>query len=137
MIVTDASFLVMALSDDGANGRQTRERLRGEELAAPHLVDVEVISVLRRSVRTGTVTGQRAGQALQDLADLEIERVPHTTLLPRVWELRGNYTSYDGCYIAVAELFHAPLLTYDARMASAPGARCAFEVFPTALQPYS
>jgi predicted nucleic acid-binding protein len=46
-----------------------------------------------------------------------------------VWELRGNYTSYDACYVAVAELFHAPLLTYDARMAEAPGARCAFEVF--------
>jgi predicted nucleic acid-binding protein len=66
---------------------------------------------------------------LQDLTDLAIERVAHTILLPRVWELRGNYTSYDACYVAVAELFHAPLLTYDARMAGAPGARCEFEVF--------
>lgn len=121
----------MALGDDGADGTRARERLRGEELAAPHLVDVEVTSVLRRSVRTGTMSEQRASQALQDLADLAIERVPHTTLLPRVWELRDNYTPYDACYVAVAELFHVPLLTYDARMAGAPGARCAFEVFPT------
>jgi predicted nucleic acid-binding protein len=130
LIIADASFLVMALGDDGADGARARERLRGEELAAPHLVDVEVTSVLRRSVLNGTITVQRATQALQDLADLAIERVIHTTLLPRIWELRSNYTAYDACYVAVAELFHAPLLTYDARMASAPGARCTFEVFP-------
>ena len=130
MIIADASFLVMALGDDGPDGTQARGRLRGEELAAPHLIDLEISSVLRRSVLTGTVTGQRARQALQDLTDLEIERVAHTTLLPRVWELRGNYTPYDASYVAVAELFHAPLLTYDARMANAPGARCLFEVFP-------
>ena len=122
----------MALGDDGPDGTQARERLRGEELAAPHLVDIEVTSVLRRSILGGTMTEQRASQALQDLADLEIERVTHTVLLPRVWELRANYTAYDACYVAVAELFHAPVLTYDARMASAPGARCSFEVFPAA-----
>ena len=131
MIIADASFLVMALGDDGPDGTQARQRLRGEELAAPHLVDVEVVSVLRRSVLTGTMTGQRAGQALEDLADLTIERVAHGTLLARVWALRANYTAYDACYVAVAELFHAPLLTYDAKMATAPGARCAFEVFPS------
>jgi predicted nucleic acid-binding protein len=131
MIVVDASFLVMALGDDGPDGAQARRRLRGEELAAPHLVDLEVTSVLRRSVRAGNVTEQRASQALQDLADLAVERVAHTTLLARVWELRGNYSPYDACYVALAELFDAPLLTYDAKMASAPGAECAFEVFPT------
>lgn len=130
MIIADASFLVMALGDDGPDGTQARERLHGEELAAPHLVDVEVASVLRRSVFPGTVTEQRASQVLQDLADLTMERVAHATLLGRVWELRGNFTAYDACYVAVAELFHAPLLTYDAKMANASGARCTFEVFP-------
>jgi predicted nucleic acid-binding protein len=130
VIIADASFLVMAIGDDGPDGAQARERLRGEELAAPHLVDVEVTSVWRRSLLTGSMTEQRASQALQDLGDLTIERVAHTTLLPRVWELRGNYTAYDACYVAVAELFHAPVLTYDAKMAGAPGARCTFEVFP-------
>lgn len=64
--------------------------------------------------------------------DLHIERVAHSTLLRRVWELRDNYTPYDACYIALAELFRAPLLTYDATMASGSGARCTFEVFPGA-----
>ena len=132
MIVTDASFLVMALADDGDDGAEARARLRGEELAAPHLVDLEVTSVLRRSAAAGNVTAQRAYQAVRDLADLSVERVTHTSLLPRVWELRGNYTAYDACYVALAELFHAPLLTYDAKMAGGSGARCVFEVFAKA-----
>lgn len=130
MIVTDASFLVTALADDGDDGAEARARLRGEELVAPNLADLEVTSVLRRSVAIGNVTAQRAYQALQDLADLDIERVTHTSLLPRVWDLRGNYTAYDACYVALAELFQVPLLTYDAKMAGGTGARCAFEVFP-------
>ena len=130
MIVTDASFLVVALADDGDDGAEARARLRGEELAAPHLADLEVTSVLRRSVAAGSVTVQRAHQALQDLSDLDVERVAHTSLLPRVWELRGNYTAYDASYVALAELFQAPLLTCDAKMAGGSGARCAFEVFP-------
>jgi predicted nucleic acid-binding protein len=132
VIVTDASFLVMALADDGDDGAEARIRLRGEELVAPHLADLEVTSVLRRSVATGNVTVQRAQQALHDLSDLDVERVTHTSLLPRVWDLRGNYTAYDACYVALAELFHVPLLTYDAKMAGGSGARCVFEVFPKA-----
>ena len=130
--MTDASFLVMALADDGDDGAEARSRLRGEELAAPHLADLEVISVLRRAVAVGNVTVQRAQQALQDLSDLDVERVAHTSLLPRVWDLRANYTAYDACYVALAEVFQAPLLTCDAKMASGSGARCMVEVFPKA-----
>lgn len=122
----------MMLADDDSDGTQARGRARGEELAAPHLIDLEVASVLRRSVQTGGIPVQRARQALQDLQDLAVERAAHMTLLPRVWELRDNYTTYDACYIALAELFRAPLLTFDAKMAGGPGARCAFEVFPQA-----
>lgn len=119
----------LAAAADGAAGRQARERLWNEEPAAPYLVDVKVASVLRRSGRTENVTAQRAGQALQDLADLEVERVSPTTLLPRIWNLRANYTPYHACYVAVAELSQVPLLTYDARMAAAPGAQRTLEVF--------
>jgi predicted nucleic acid-binding protein len=129
MIVTDASFLVTALADDAVDGARARDRLRGEELVAPHLVDLEITSVLRRRASFGDVTARRAEQALQDLLNLPIEYVAHNTLLPRVWELRNNYTAYDACYVAAAELFHVPLATRDAKMAAAPEARCQFEVF--------
>ena len=120
----------MMLADDGSAGRQARNRVRGEDLAAPHLIDLEVASVLRRSVLRGDLAVQRGRQALQDLADLQLERVAHLPLLPRVWELRDSFTVYDACYVTLAELFRAPLITFDVRMASGAGARCTFEVFP-------
>lgn len=47
MIVVDAAVLAVALIEDGPDGDQIRDRLRGESLAAPSLVDLEVVSVWR------------------------------------------------------------------------------------------
>ncbi|HEX6467802.1 MAG TPA: type II toxin-antitoxin system VapC family toxin [Streptosporangiaceae bacterium] len=129
MIVVDASFLVVALANDGAEGHQARQRLRGEELAAPHIIDLEVASVIRKGLHAGRITAKRARQAFEDLGSFDLERVAHTSLLPRIWELRDNCTAYDAAYIALAELFRVPLVTCDGKMAGASGARCTFEVF--------
>jgi predicted nucleic acid-binding protein len=40
-------------------------------------------------------------------------------LLPRIWDLRANFTAYDGAYLALAEALDAPLLTCDQRLATA------------------
>lgn len=48
VIVVDASVLVTALGDDGPDGDRGRDRLRGERLTAPELIDIEVVSVPRR-----------------------------------------------------------------------------------------
>lgn len=128
MIVVDASVVVTALADDGADGDQARRRLRGERLAAPHLVDLEVASAWRRMNAAGDLDQHRAAVAVSDLRALRIERVPHAALLPRCWELRTNLTVYDAAYVAVAELTEATLLTADSHLASAPGPRCAIEV---------
>jgi predicted nucleic acid-binding protein len=90
-------------------------------LHAPHLLDLEVAQVLRRFVRDKTITAQRGAEALEDLGDLPLNRYPHDFLLPRVWDLRATLTAYDAVYIALAELLDAPLLTCDARIASASG----------------
>lgn len=128
MIVVDASVLVVALADDGAQGSQARRRLRGQRLVAPELVDLEVASVLRRLVATGSLAEQRAVAALDDLMDLPLMRVGHRRLLHRCWKLRANLTVYDAAYVAAAEVLSVPLLTADGRMAEAPGIRCAVEV---------
>jgi predicted nucleic acid-binding protein len=73
-------------------------RLRGEELAAPELLD------------------------------LPIQRAPHLPLLSRCWELRENLTICDAAYVALAELLQADLLTADSRLAAALGPRCGIEV---------
>ncbi len=128
MIVVDSSILAVALGDDGADGDSCRQRLRGETLAAPELIDLEVASVYRRLVAAGSMPTRRAELALEDLVDLPLERAPHAPLLRRAWELRDNLTIYDGVYAALAEALSVPLVTGDARLARAPGLRCPIEV---------
>ena len=132
MIVVDASVLAVALADDGEDGDGARRRLRGERLAAPELIDLEVVSVLRRQFRRGALDGRRAAQALSDLADMPLERARHRALLDRCWELRGNLTVYDAVYVALAEALGTTLLTGDLRLAAAPGPRCQIETFQSA-----
>ena len=128
MIVVDASVLAPALADDGVDGDLVRQRLRGERLVAPELVDLEVVSTLRRAVRAGRLDKRRSGQALDDLTALPLRRVPHLPLLARVWELRDNLTAYDASYVALAEMLDCPLLTADGGIGKASGVRCVVEV---------
>lgn len=128
MIVVDASILATGLADDGPDGDRVRARLRGEQLVAPHLVDLEVSSAWRRLVAVGALDERRAALAMHDLESLRLERAAHRPLLARCWELRGNLTVYDASYVALAELMRVGLLTGDARLANAPGIRCDVEV---------
>jgi predicted nucleic acid-binding protein len=128
VIVVDASVLAVALADDDQDGDAARARLRGQSLAAPELVDLEVASVLRRQARAGAIDDRRARLALGDLIDLPLRRAPHRPLLARCWELRGSVTIYDAAYVALAEALDVPLLTGDTRLARAHGPRCAVEV---------
>jgi predicted nucleic acid-binding protein len=126
VIVIDASVLVDSLVGEA----RAAELQAAETLAAPHLVDVEVGSAVRRLAAAGTVTAAMAAAALDDLAQLEVERHAHFDLLPRCWELRDNLTFYDAVYVALAEALDVPLVTFDARLASAPGIRATIEVLP-------
>lgn len=128
MIVVDASVLVTALADDGSDGDLARTRLLGEALAAPQLIDLEVVSVLRRLTLVGQLPERRGLLALSDLLDLPIRRAPHPPLLKRCWELRANVTAYDAAYVALAELLDVALVTADARLARATGPQCTIEV---------
>jgi len=128
VIVVDASTIVTGLADDGPDGDRVRARLSNERLAAPHVIDLEVVSAWRRLVAAGALDERRAQLALDDLDALRLVRAPHTPLLARCWELRRNLTIYDAAYIALAELMAITLLTGDARLAAAPGVRCDVEV---------
>lgn len=131
MIVVDASVAVHALANDGEAGTAARDRLRGETQLAPHVLDVEVLHTLRRFVRTRIVSVDRAWRAIDDLRRLAVTRVPHHGLVHRAWELRDDVSAHDAVYVALAELFDAPLLTTNARLATAPGLRCDVEVLAT------
>ena len=56
---------------------------------------------------------------VEDLCGLPIVRYDHGPLMHRVLELRHNFSAYDASYVALAEALGVPLLTADARLASA------------------
>src|SRR5579864_4273151 len=96
MIILDASAAVDWLLQTSA-GRRIENRIfsRNESLHAPHLLDLEVTQVLRRIVQCGSVTAKRADEAVRDLIDLRIHRYPHPLFVPRIWQLRHNFSAYD------------------------------------------
>lgn len=128
MIAVDASVLATALADDGDDGDLARRRLAECSLHAPHLVDLEVLSVLRRQAASGHLDARRLALALTDLAALPLTRYPHLGFTPRIWQLRDNLTPYDAVYVALAETLECPLVTADQRLARAPGVSCPVEV---------
>lgn len=130
MIVIDASAMLEVLLGT-ETGARVEDRLlsRGESVHAPHLLDVEVAQVLRRYAAAGELSAERGLEALTDLADFPVHRYSHDILLPRIWELRHNLTAYDAAYLALAETLPAPLLTCDARLASAPRHAAKVEVY--------
>ena len=120
MIVVDASALLDALLRAPATqALEARLFEFGQTLHAPHLLDLEVTQVLRRCVAAGQIDEERGRAALSDLSEFPLRRYPHVLLLPRVWELRNNFTAYDAVYVALAEVIDAPLLTRDQRLAAA------------------
>lgn len=122
MIVVDASALLEFLLQTPLGVRVEARLFReDEEFHAPHLADVEVTQGLRRLVRAGEVSAERAAEAIADLADFDLHRHTHLDLLPRAWRLRDNLTAYDAMYVALAEGFDAPVVTCDAPLAKAPG----------------
>lgn len=95
MIVLDASAAVELLLRTPL-GVQVATRVRAAtSIHAPHVLYLEVISVLRRLVRAGTIESTGAERALADLRGLGIERYEHEALTPRIWALRNVLSAYD------------------------------------------
>ncbi len=128
MLVVDASCLYEVVADtERANDVRAR-LLQDADHAAPSVIDVEVVSVIRRDQHLGRLDGTAAAQAVEDLRDWPGERFGHQPLLGRVWELRGSLRTWDAFYVALAEVMQATLVTSDSRLARASGPRCVIDV---------
>jgi predicted nucleic acid-binding protein len=130
MLVVDASCLYEVVADT-VDAEQVRARLALDpDHAAPQLIDVEVVSVIRRDHMLGRLDLTAAGQAVEDLRDWPGERYGHRGLLDRAWELRGNIRAWDAMYVALAEALDATLLTLDRRLGRVRRLACSVEVLP-------
>jgi predicted nucleic acid-binding protein len=133
LIVLDASAAIAVLLNVGVgtSAPAIRERLAGsdEEPHVPHLFEIEVSSALRRHALVHNLSEKRGSELLEDLASMKLNRYPHTALLRRTWELKGDVTVQDAAYIALAETLDTPLVTMDARLARVSGIHAVVEVY--------
>jgi predicted nucleic acid-binding protein len=120
ILVVDASIVVDLI---GRFQPQPIEALLWAEdtvLAAPELLDVEVLQALRRLDQDGAIPPSRM-QLVELLQALRIRRFRHHSLLDGIWSLRKNLTAYDAAYVALARLLGGTLVTRDEKLAGAPG----------------
>jgi len=127
VIVVDASAMVEALIGRDLDS-ELRDALAGE-VAAPHLLDVEVLSALRGLLLGGKLEPGAAEEARVDHFALSLTRYEIHPLADRIWFMRHQYNSYDACYLALAEALDAPLYTCDAKLVGA-GHGAQVRVFP-------
>ena len=126
MIVVDASAALAALLNDGP----ARQLIGTERVHAPHLIDSEIVSALRRQVRRNRLSAADGWNAMRTWRRLAVTRYPAYGLFERMWEIRENVSAYDATYIALAEALDCALVTADARLGHASQARCAVTVVP-------
>lgn len=127
MTVLDTSAVIDFLLGDGA-ARAVEALLVDEGAAtAPDLLVFEVLAVLRRDVRRGVVSAERARGAVEDLGDLALDLYPTLPLRGRAWELRENLTAADALFVALAERLGESLATRDAGLAAAARALAGIE----------
>ena len=128
MLVVDASCLYEILTE-GPRAEAVRTAIvRTDELAAPELIDVEVMGLIRRDTSAGVLHDSRSAIAVAELHDWAGVRFAHRAFSDRVWELRANVRTWDAYYVALAEALDAPLVTLDRRFARATGPACRFIV---------
>jgi predicted nucleic acid-binding protein len=100
------------------------------QVHAPHLMDSEIASAIRRRVRTGRLDSRAGWELLERYRRLGIMRHSTFPMFERMWELRDNLGAYDAAYVALAEALDCTLLTGDARISGTPALRCPVTVVP-------
>ena len=118
--VVDASVAVEYLLRTPL-GVAVADLLDSASLAAPDLMDAEVVNVLRRGVLLGRLDDARAETAVEDLAHWPVDRISHRKLARLAWRYRHNVGAYDAFYVAAARVLGAPMVTADGKLTRATG----------------
>lgn len=129
MIVVDASVAVATILDPRSLAAEAV--IRADGLAAPELLDLEVLQEVRGRVAASKLAEADGRVAMLRLRQLGIGLHGHRRLLDRIWELRDNLTACDASHAALAEDLDATLVTGDNGLARCPGLRCRVQVVRT------
>lgn len=104
-----------------SRGVELQRNLEGAHLAAPDVINAEVLQALRRLAAAGEISAERGRTMIARLADAPIERLTTTGLVLTIWSLRDNLSAYDATYVALARALRRPLVTADRGLSRAPG----------------
>ena len=101
-----------------------------EAVAAPELMLTETTNVLRKLEASRHISTTEANGAHRDLLRMRAQIFPFQPLAERVWTLRGQISSYDATYIALAESLDTSLATLDRKLAKGARDYCSFILPP-------
>ena len=132
MVVLDASALVDVLLRRGDRGAWVGDAIADfPVVVAPHLLEVELLSSLRRLVLLDKLTPEHGRLALARFLAFGVRLYPSTRTLGRIWELRDSLSAYDAAYVALAEALDLPLVTTDERLGRSRGHRAKLVAYST------
>ena len=121
VLVVDASVVVDLLARFRPQPLEELLWAPNTVLAAPELIDIEVLSALRKLDQSGAIPSGRSAELPSLMRGLRIRKYSHVNLIDGIWALRANVTAYDAAYVILARLLRATLVTRDKRLAKAPG----------------
>ena len=119
-VVIDASAL-FELVVQSERAPAVAQAVGATDMVAPDVVNPEVLAILRRLERTGSLPAREAVQAVDDLMDAPVRRFSTLPLLAEAWTLRANVSAADACYVVLARILRCPLVTADRKLSRAPG----------------
>lgn len=121
ILVVDASVVVDLLGRFRPGPLENLLWAPDTVLAAPELIDIEVLNALRKLDQAGAIPPSRSADLPILMRGLRIHKYGHHNLIDGIWSLRANVTAYDAAYLILARLLGATLVTRDTRLAKAPG----------------
>jgi len=115
-LVVDCSVLAASVFQENTQELAQHHMLHSE-LHAPYLLQVELANVALKKLRQGFGEESRAGL----LRALEIDVDLHRVEVQEVAALANQYrlSAYDASYLWLAGELHAPLATFDEKLAAA------------------
>ena len=119
-VVIDASAL-FELVVQSERAPAVAQAVGATDKVAPDVVNPEVLAILRRLERTGSLPAREAVQAVDDLMDAPVRRFSTLPLLAEAWMLPANVSAADACYVVLARILRCPLVTADRKLSRAPG----------------
>jgi predicted nucleic acid-binding protein len=118
-MVVDASVAVLWYVPQALSSAAAELVLSGEELTPPRLVEVEVASVLLRSVRRGEMSAAEVDEALVETLPRTLRFDDRPGLAPEALRIAARHGGalYDALYVALAARIGCALVTADAGQA--------------------